>query len=283
MKEIIKKADILIEALPYIRSFKGKIFVVKIGGENIDDKATFENFLNDIAFLNFAGIRVVLVHGGGQLISKKMRLSGITPKFVNGLRITCKDTILIVEDALYRLNQIMVKKLKRLGVKAISLSPRDNCAVFARKKNSVRDLGFVGDVSSIDAKRISALLKKEYTIVVCPVGKGEKSFLYNINADSVASRIASGIKAKKLVLMTNVDGILYTTKKNRLLSTVSQKSAKGLLRENVIEGGMIPKIEAALDAIKRGVEKVHIINAKTKHALLLEIFTKKGIGTEIVK
>ncbi len=284
MKEIIKKADILIEALPYIRSFKGKIFVIKIGGENIDDKATFKNFLNDIAFLNFAGIRVVLVHGGGQLISKKMRLSGITPKFVNGLRITCKDTILIVEDALYRLNQIMVKKLKRLGVKAISLSPRDNCAVFARKKNSARrDLGFVGEVSSIDGERISALLKKEYTIVVCPVGKGEKSFLYNINADSVASRIASGIRAKKLVLMTNVDGILYTTKKNRLLSTLSEKSAKGLLRKKIIEGGMIPKIEAALYAIKRGVEKVHIINAKTKHALLLEIFTKKGIGTEIVK
>jgi acetylglutamate kinase len=283
MKEIIKKADILIEALPYIRSFKDKIFVVKIGGENIDDKITFENFLNDVAFLNFVGIRVVLVHGGGQLISKKMRLSGITPKFVNGLRITCKDTIIIVEDALYRLNQIMVKKLKHLGVKAISLSPRDNCAVFARKKNSKTDLGFVGEVSSINRKKISALLKKEYTIVVCPVGRGKNSFLYNINADLVASKIASGIKAKKLVLMTNVDGILYTTKENRLLSTVSEKSAKGLLRENIIEGGMIPKIEAALDAIKRGVDKVHIINAKTKHALLLEIFTKRGIGTELVK
>jgi acetylglutamate kinase len=283
MKEIIKKADILIEALPYIRSFKDKIFVVKIGGENIDDKTTFENFLNDVAFLNFVGIRVVLVHGGGQLISKKMRLCGITPKFVNGLRITCKDTIIIVEDALYRLNQIMVKKLKQLGVKAISFSPRNNCAVFARKKNSKADLGFVGEVSSINRKKISALLKKEYTIVVCPVGRGKNSFLYNINADSVASRIASSIKAKKLVLMTNVDGILYTTKKNRLLSTVSEKSAKELLRKNIIEGGMIPKIEAALDAIKRGVDKVHIINAKTKHALLLEIFTKRGIGTELVK
>ncbi|MBM3254089.1 MAG: acetylglutamate kinase [Candidatus Omnitrophica bacterium] len=282
MREIIKKTNTLIEALPYIMAFKEKIFVIKIGGEIIENKNILENFLKDIAFLSSVGIKVILVHGGGQLISKKMRLSGIKPKFVDGLRITCKDTIVIVEDVLYRLNQIIVKKLKALEVDAVSITPRDNNTIFAKKRTSRIDLGFVGIVSSIDKKRLVKVLKRDCVLVVSPVGLGEDSLIYNINADIVASEIASALKAKKLIFMTNVDGIIYKTQK-RLLSTISEELAKQLLKNGIIDGGMIPKVEAGFNAIKNGVSKVHIINARLKHALLLEIFTNKGIGTELVK
>lgn len=283
MERFIKKADVLIEAIPYIKAFRDRIFVIKIGGENIEKKSIFDSFLLDIAFLNFVGIKVILVHGGGQFISKRMKLSGIKPKFIGGLRITCKDTIVIVEEALYKLNQVIIKKFKELGVSSVGLTPRRNSAVFARKKSFRVDLGFVGEVSRIDTKRFFNLLKEGCVLVVSPVGLGADSAFYNINADLVASCIASKIRAEKLILMTNVDGILSGKKSGKLLPTVTEKTARILIKNRTIEGGMIPKVEAALNALKAGVKKVHIINAKLRHGLLLEIFTNKGIGTELVK
>ncbi len=283
MEKFIKKADVLIEAIPYIKAFRDRIFVIKIGGENIEKKSVFDSFLLDVAFLNFVGIKVVLIHGGGQFISKRMRLSGIKPKFIGGLRITCKDTIVIVEEALYKLNQVIVKKFRGLGVNSIGLTPREDTAVFARKKPSGLDLGFVGEVSRIDTKRLFCLLKNGCVLVVSPVGLGANSMFYNINADLVASCIASELTAEKLILMTNVDGILSGTKRNRLLPTVTEKMARRLIKNKTVDGGMIPKVEAALNALKAGVKKVHIINAQLKHALLLEIFTNKGIGTELIR
>ncbi len=283
MKHIIKKADILIESLSYIKEFKGDVFVIKIGGENIEDKAVFDNLLNNIAFLSFVGIKVILIHGGGKFISRKMKLSGIKPKFVDGLRITCKDTILIAEDALYRLNQIIVEKLKKLGVHVVGLNPREVTVISAKKKQSQIDFGFVGDVKSINRKKLNSLLKKDSVIVISPLGQGSDLFCYNINADMVASKIATALNARKLIFMTNVDGILSKKGKHNLLSTLTEKKAYGLIKDSNITGGMIPKVESALNALENGVNKVHIINAKLKHALLFEIFTDKGIGTQIIK
>ncbi|MCM8792049.1 MAG: acetylglutamate kinase [Candidatus Omnitrophica bacterium] len=284
MEDIIKKADVLIEALPYIKKFQRKTMVIKYGGSILGEEKIRKVVLQDIVFLNFVGIHIVLVHGGGPNISERMRLEGKKTEFVDGMRVTDEETLIVVEEELRRLNKLIVEELIQLGAKAISLDGKSDEIIFVKKKKAKIDLGFVGQIVRIDTQSILKNLYAGYITVIIPMGKGEDMKAYNVNADEAASYIASALLAEKLVLLTNVRGIMRNPEEfNSLLSTLSIDEAKELIKEKVIQEGMIPKVEACIGALQKGVKKTHIIDARLPHSLLIEIFTDKGIGTEIVK
>jgi len=284
MEEAIRKADVLIEALPYIKKFHKKVIVIKYGGSIMGDAKIRNGVLEDIVFLNFMGLRTILVHGGGPNISDRMRASGKKTEFVEGMRVTDEETLQLVEEELQVLNELIVKELNELGAKAVGLNGKNDELIQVEKKKTKIDIGLVGNIKEINAELLNEELKKDRVVVVLPMGRGKDKKTYNVNADEAAASIAASLEAEKFVLMTNVKGIMRNAEdKNSFISTLTVQEVNGLIENKVIQQGMIPKVNACVVAINGGVKKTHIIDARTPHGLLLEIFTDKGIGTEIVR
>jgi len=282
MEESIRKADILIEAIPYIQAFRGKVIVAKYGGSAIDNPAAMKGILQDLIFLSSVGIRAALVHGGGPEITRRLSGAGRKTAFIDGMRVTDRETIRVVNQALSEVNRRLVEQIRALGGHAEGMLPRRRVIV-AQPHSRSAQLGFVGRVSLVHTGPLRMAFKRHAIPVISPVGMDEQR-LYNINADDVASDVAAHLGAEKLVLLTNVRGILQQPgDSGSLISTLSVKEAKQLLARGVIQEGMIPKVRACIDALRRRVKKTHIIDAAVSHAMLLEMFTKQGIGTEIVR
>lgn len=283
MENIIKKADVLIEAIPYICAFRKKVFVVKYGGSILEDPTIRKNVLEDIIFLSYVGIRTILVHGGGPHISQRLKEAGIAPEFHEGIRITHKETLTIVSEELEKLNQRIVDEIKALKGDVTGLKGQENI-VYVQKKKASKDLGFVGTITNIEREALEKHLHQGYITVVSPMGLSAEKQPHNVNADEVASAIAASLEAEKLVLLTNVQGVMRNIQDpDSLLSTLTVPDVSNLIEQKVIAGGMIPKVKACVEALVGGVEKAHIIDARIKHALLLEIFTDRGIGTQILQ
>ena len=286
MEESIKKADVLIEALPYIQNFYEKTVVIKYGGAVLTDTEIRRNVLEDIVFMNYVGMRPVLVHGGGPYISQRLQEIGKETKFVKGFRVTDEETIEIVEEELTKINRDIVREITSLGGSAISLSGKDDHLIEAKKHAEIdgEDIGFVGEITKINGDVIQRMITSDIIPVISPLGIGKEGFTYNINADQAAAEIARSLGALKLMLLTNVRGILRDTDKpESLISHLTATEVDEYMNSKIISGGMIPKVKACIRALERGVKKTHIIDGKIPHGLLLEIFTDKGIGTEIVK
>ena len=284
MEEAIKKAEVLIEALPYIKRFHKKIIVIKYGGSILGDEKIRKGVLEDIVFLSFMGLRPVLVHGGGPNISGRMRAEGKKAEFVDGIRVTDEDTLEVVEEELEKLNSLIVSEISELGANAVGLNAEKEKIILVEKKKAKINLGFVGHITQINTEPILEKLRSDTVVVVLPIGKGQDKKTYNVNADEAASSISSELKAEKLVLLTNVKGIMRNPEDHHsFISTLTTEEAKGLIESAVIQQGMVPKVRACIDALDNGVKKTHIIDARTPHGLLLEIFTDTGVGTEIVK
>lgn len=284
MEEAIKKADVLIEALPYIKKFRRKIIVIKYGGSILGDEKIRKGILEDIVFLSFMGLRPVLVHGGGPNINERMRRQGIKTEFVDGMRVTDEVILKMVEEELEELNDIIVREIEELGINAAGLNGKDKNIIQVEKKKAKIDLCLVGHIIGINNTPILEEVKKERIAVILPMGTGEDKKTYNVNADEAASSIAVSLKAEKLVLLTNVKGIMRNPEDPySFLSTLTEEEAKGLIESNVVGQGMIPKVRACFEALDNGVKKTHIIDARIPHALLLEIFTDQGVGTEIIR
>ncbi|MDD4953959.1 MAG: acetylglutamate kinase [Candidatus Omnitrophica bacterium] len=283
MEDAIKKAEILIEALPYIKKFHKKSIVIKYGGSILGEERIRKGILEDIVFLNFMGLRPVLVHGGGPNISERMRQEGKKAQFVDGIRVTDEETLEVVEEELQALNDLIVKEIEEQGAKVMGLNGK-NDIIEAQKKKAKVDLGLVGHIAGINNESIMEELKKDKIVVVLPMGRGKDKKAYNVNADEAASGIAASLQAEKLVLLTNIKGIMRNAEdKHSFISTLTIKEAKGLMDGKVIQEGMIPKVLACINALEQGVKKTHIVDARIPHGLLLEIFTDQGIGTEIIK
>ncbi len=284
MEEAIRKAEVLIEALPYIKKFHKKIIVIKYGGSILGEEKIRKGVLEDIVFLNFMGLKPVLVHGGGPNISDRMRHSGKKTEFVDGMRVTDEETLVVVEEELKTLNNIIVKEILELGAKAVGLNGKKDQLIQAEKKKAKIDLGLVGHIVGVNTEAILSELKKDRIAVILPMGSGKDKKTYNVNADEAAASVAGALIAEKFVLLTNVKGILRNPDDpHSFISTLTTKEAKGLVENNIIQQGMIPKVKACIDALQKGVKKTHIIDARIPHGLLLEIFTDKGIGTEIIQ
>ncbi len=291
MEKFIEKANTLIEALPFIRNFYGKTFVIKYGGAAQAEDALKDSFARDVVLLNFIGIRPVIVHGGGPRISETMKKMGKEPAFVQGQRITDRETMDIVEMVLGGLiNKEIVALINSHGGRAVGLSGKDGGLIRARKKflkkssdksgEEFIDIGLVGEVDYIDPGILNSLEKDGFVPVISPIGVGSNGEAFNINADYVASAVASALKAEKLILLTDVQGI--KDKQSKIISTVDKKGVKRLINNGTISGGMLPKVQACTGALEGGVKKTHIVDGRMPHCLLLEIFTNEGIGTEIL-
>ncbi|MBI2095565.1 MAG: acetylglutamate kinase [Candidatus Omnitrophica bacterium] len=286
MEEMIRKADVLIEALPYIQSFYDKTIIIKYGGAAMTDTFIRRNVLEDIVFMSYVGMRPVLVHGGGPYISKRIEEMGKEVKFVRGFRVTDEETIEVVEDELSKVNRDIVREIISLGGSAISLSGKEDHLIEVKKHPEIdgQDIGFVGEITKINGDVIQKMITSDIIPVISPIGIGRDGFTYNINADQSAAEIARNLSALKLVLLTNVRGILRDqAKPETVISHVSVPEVEELIENKVISSGMIPKVKACIRALERGVKKTHIIDGRIPHGILLEIFTDKGIGTEIVK
>jgi acetylglutamate kinase len=293
MKKSIEKANVLIESLPYIRQFSEKTFVIKYGGAAMVDEKLKDAFAQDIVLLNFIGIKPIVVHGGGPKINKIMEKMGKEPLFVHGQRVTDEETVDIVEMVLGGLiNKEIVNLINNHGGFGVGLSGKDGNLIKAKKKvikkmspetgvPEIIDLGLVGEVVKINPKILTSIDESGFIPVIAPISSGEKSRTLNINADYVAGAIASALQAEKLILLTDIEGI--KDKKDKLISTLNMKKTKSLISNKTITGGMLPKVHACQNALEGKVSKTHIIDGRIPHALLLEIFTEKGIGTEIVK
>lgn len=282
MQEAIRKSEILIEALPYIKKFFGKMVVIKFGGSSLHDKQVRKMVLQDIVFMRYAGMKPVLVHGGGPDINQRLTESNIETRFIDGLRVTCERSMGVVDSVLVEINQLLVSEINDLGGESFGLSGKENNMIQAVKRGGA-DLGYVGSVDSIDTTILNRLADTNIIPVVCPVGKGKDNKLYNINADEAASNIAIALDAEKFVVLTNVRGVMRDkADPDSLFHSLTMETVDHLMETGVIQGGMVPKIKACLHALRGGVRKSHIVDAHLTHALLLEIFTDKGIGTEIV-
>ena len=282
MEESIRKADILIEAIPYIQAFRGKVIVAKYGGSAIDNPAAMKGILQDLIFLSEVGIRSVLVHGGGPEINRLLAQAGKKSVFINGLRVTDAETIKVVNRALDDVNRRLVKQVEELGGHAVGMTAKQK-VIAAEPHPRAAELGFVGSVAWVHNGLVRRVFTRHAIPVISPVGVGQGK-LYNINADDVASEVAASLRAEKLVLLTNVRGILRQPGDDgSLISTLTVKETKTLSERNIIQEGMVPKVNACVKALRRGVKKTHIIDAAISHAMLLEIFTKQGIGTEIIR
>ena len=282
MEEAIKKSEVLIEALPYIKKFFNKVVVIKFGGSSLHEDAIRNMVLQDIVFMRYAGMNPVLVHGGGPAINKRLREAKIETKFVDGLRVTCERSMGVVDSVLMEVNKAFVDEVNSLGGEAFGLSGKENNMIQAVKREGP-DLGFVGSVEAIDTTILRRLINTSIIPVICPVGKGKDNKLYNINADEAASNIAIALDAEKFVVLTNVRGVMKNKNDpGSLFHSLTLEIADNLMESGVIEGGMVPKTKACLHALRGGVRKTHIVDTNLSHALLLEIFTDKGIGTEIV-
>ena len=287
--EINKKADVLIEAYPYIKQYKGKTFVIKIGGSILRIDEAKENILQDIAFLEVVGINVILICGGGPFITEEIEKRGGKVKFIDGLRITDKKTLEIVKNILFNVRDSIINELKnKFNLSASALIPEEKFItskkIHYQKGEEVVDIGFVGQVANVNIKYIEEKLKKEKVLVVAPLAFDKEGILLNINGDAVASSIAENMKAEKLIFITDVLGIMrHPEKAETLISVLELSQGDDLINKKIIKEGMIPKVRSAMKAIRKGVKKVHIISGNISHSILLEVFTKSGIGTEIIK
>jgi acetylglutamate kinase len=283
VQNAIKKSEVLIEALPYIKRFFNKIIVIKYGGSSLHDKAIRTRVLEDLVFMRYAGMRPVLVHGGGPNISKRLEEANIEVKFIEGLRVTCEKSMGVVDTVLMEINKDLVDEINALGGEAFGLSGKENNMIQTVQKKTAAHLGYVGSVVGIDTTILKRLVETNIIPVICPVGKGKDNKLYNVNADEAAAGVAVALEAEKLVVMTNVRGVMKD--KNdpvSLFHSLTRDSVQMLIEQGTISGGMLPKVKACITAIDGSVRKAHILDATLNHALLLEMFTDKGIGTEII-
>jgi len=291
LEDFIGKAEILMQALPYIRRFYGKTFVVKYGGAAMEDEALKASFAQDMVLLKYVGINPVVVHGGGPQIDRTLEKMGVTSRFVRGMRVTDAETIDIIEMVLVgKVNKEIVGLINHHGGMAVGVSGKDGSLILARKMNvtvpsaqnvpEIIDIGMVGEIVSINPTLINALDENKFIPVIAPVGVGENGETYNINADLVAGQVAEALGAEKLILLTDVAGV--KNKKSDLMSTLKVAQARKMIQEGVVGSGMIPKVECCIEALEGGVAKTHIIDGRVKHAVLLEIFTQEGVGTEVV-
>lgn len=284
LNEITLKAETLIEALPYIRDFNGKKVVVKYGGSAMLDEKLQESVIKDVALLKLVGMQPIIVHGGGKEISKWLGYMGKESEFVEGLRVTDADTMEVAEMVLSKVNKHLVQMMEKLGVKAAGISGKDGGTMLCRKKTAGgKDIGFVGEVESVNSDLIDTLIKNDFVPIIAPIGMDENYQAYNINADDAASAIAKCIKAEKLAFMTDIEGVcMDKDDPDTLISVLPVDEAKYLIENGTIAGGMIPKIRNCIEAVEQGVSRVHILDGRKRHCLLLEFFTKQGIGTAII-
>ena len=284
MEQILIKAQTLIEALPYIRDFNNKKVVVKYGGSAMIDKNLEESVIKDVALLKLVGMKPIIVHGGGKEISKWLAKVGKETKFVDGLRETDAETMEIAEMVLNKVNKGLVQRIEKLGVKAVGISGKDGGTLSVDKKLvNGQDIGFVGDVKEVNATLIDTLLDNDFIPVIAPIGLGDDYSSYNINADAAACAVARAIKAEKLAFLTDVEGVCKDPEdKETLISVLTLPMADKMIESGEISGGMLPKIRNCIDAVNNGVNRVHILDGRKEHCLLLEFFTQKGIGTAII-
>ncbi|MCI5858030.1 MAG: acetylglutamate kinase [Agathobacter sp.] len=284
MDELLAKAQVLIEALPYIQRFNRKIIVVKYGGSAMVDEKLKKQVIQDVTLLKLVGFKPIIVHGGGKEISRWVEKVGMEPEFVNGLRKTDEATMEIAEMVLNKVNKSLVKLVEELGVRSIGISGKDGGLLKVKKKLSGgQDIGFVGEITEVDPKILHDLLEKDFLPIVCPIGMDENYQTYNINADDAACAIARAVEAEKLAFLTDIEGVYKDPEdKSTLISELTVSEAKELIGDGFIGGGMLPKLNNCIDAIENGVSRVHILDGRIAHCLLLEIFTNKGIGTAIL-
>lgn len=284
MQELLQKAEVLIEALPYIQRFNRKIIVVKYGGSAMVDEKLKHQVIQDVTLLKLVGFKPIIVHGGGKEISKWVEKSGMTPEFVNGFRKTDEATMEIAEMVLNRVGKSLVKLVEELGVNAVGISGKDGGLLKVKKKYADgKDIGFVGEITEVNPKLLYDLLEKDFLPIICPIGMDDEYNSYNINADDAACAIAKAVNAEKLAFLTDIEGVYKDpSDKSTLISSLTIPEAKNLIDGGFIGGGMLPKLNNCIDAVENGVSKVHILDGRIAHCLLLEIFTKKGIGTVIL-
>lgn len=284
MQQYLDKAEVLIEALTYIQRFNRKIIVVKYGGSAMLDEELQKNVIKDVTFLKLVGFKPIIVHGGGKEISKWVEKSGMEPHFLNGLRVTDEPTMEIAEMVLNKVNKSLVSMIEELGVKACGISGKDGGMLKVDKKLSGgEDIGYVGEVKEVDTTLLHTLLQDDFLPVICPIGYDDNFHAYNINADDAACAIARAVNAEKLAFLTDIEGVYRDyNDKSSLISELSTDEARELLAGGTIGGGMLPKLNNCIDAIEHGVSRVHILDGRIPHCLLLEIFTNKGIGTAIL-
>lgn len=285
----LARTESLIEALPFMQKYRGQLFVIKYGGSAMEDDHTVERLLRDVVFLEAVGINPVLIHGGGKAITSRMREAGIKARFVNGLRVTCAQSIQIVEEVLAGvISPKIVETINGFGGRAVGIPGKD---VFDVKKLPLQrdesgeqvDLEFVGEVVGVALEQIQKAVAEETVPVISPIGRDASGAVFNINADTAAGAVAAALGAAKMIYLSDVPGIMRDPKEaDSLISTLSIKGVRGLIEEGIIAGGMIPKVTSAISAIEKGVKKVHFIDGRIQHSLLLEVFTNSGVGTEIV-
>src|SRR5258706_15711273 len=293
MDDFIGKAEVLMEALPYFQRFYGKTFVIKYGGHAMENEELQASFAQDIVLLKYVGINPVVVHGGGPQIDTVLDKMGITSRYVRGMRVTDQETLDIVEMVLVgKVNKAIVNLINQHGGMAVGLSGKDGGLILAKKMNvtvastngespEIIDIGMVGEIIGINPLIIEIPDANQVISVIAPVRVGQDGETYNINADLVAGQVAQALQSRKLLLMTDIEGV--KDKKGELMSTLKEKQARKMIQDGVVGSGMIPKDECCINALKGGVEKTHIIDGRVKHAVLLEIFTKEGVGTEVVR
>ena len=284
MKELLQKAEVLIEALPYIQRFNRKIIVVKYGGSAMVDEELKKHVIQDVTLLKLVGFKPIIVHGGGKEISKWVGKVGMEPVFINGLRKTDEATMEIAEMVLNKVNKSLVTLVQELGVNAVGISGKDGGLLKVEKKYSNgEDIGFVGEITEVNPQILYDLLEKDFLPIICPVGMDAEYNSYNINADDAACAIAKAVKAEKLAFLTDIEGVYKDPKdKDTLISELRVSEARELIGDGFIGGGMLPKLNNCIDAIENGVSRGHILDGRIAHCLLLEIFTNRGIGTAIL-
>ena len=284
MNILLEKAEVLIEALPYIQKFNRKIIVVKYGGSAMSNEELQRNVIKDVKLLKLVGFKPIIVHGGGKEISRWIGKVGKEPKFVNGLRVTDEETMEIAEMVLGRVNKNLVRMVEELGVKAVGISGKDGGLLQCTKRcPDGEDIGYVGEICGVDPKVLYDLLEKDFLPIVAPIGLDDQFMTYNINADDAACAIAKAVSADKLVFLTDIEGLYRDINdKSSFISRLTASRAEALIASGCIGGGMLPKLGNCTEAIREGVNRVHILDGRIAHCLLLEIFTDQGIGTAII-
>ena len=284
MEKYLEKAEVLIEALPYIQRFNRRVIVVKYGGSAMVDGQLKQQVIQDVTLLKLVGFKPIIVHGGGKEISRWVGKVGMKPEFVNGLRVTDEDTMELAEMVLGKVNKELVQLVESLGVRAIGLSGKDGKLLSVNKKYADgQDIGFVGDIKNVNASVLYDLLEKDFLPIVCPVGMDDDYRTYNINADDAACAIAKAVGADKLVFLTDIEGLYKDIQdKSSFISRLSASEADELIGGGFIGGGMLPKLSNCTSAIRGGVNRVHILDGRVPHSLLLEVFTNNGVGTAII-
>ncbi len=284
MEQLLEKANVLIEALPYIRRFQGSKMIVKYGGSAMVDHELKKSVIRDVALLKLVGFKPIIVHGGGKEITRWVNRVGLETEFVNGLRVTDKETMNVAEMVLNRVNKGLVSMMEKTGLKAVGISGKDGTVLRVKKKLADgKDIGFVGEVTEVNTTLLDTLLENDFIPVICPVGSDSEYHSFNINADDAACAIATAVKASKLVFLSDIEGVYRDpSDPSTLISEMTVPEAKQFIADGYAGGGMLPKLQNCIDAIESGVSRVHILDGRIAHSLLLEFFTDRGVGTAII-